>query len=124
MQVLIVESEQALGDLWRRSLERQDAEVGLATTEEHAIAFLRNRAVDVIIMDVHLETGSALAVADFARYLNPLTRVVFVTKTTFFSDGSIFQLVPNAAAFLRAEAPPDDIAAIAEHHGNQARAAR
>jgi hypothetical protein len=34
----------------------------------------------------------------------------------FFSDGSIFNLVPNACGFFPAETPPEDLAAIIRHY--------
>jgi hypothetical protein len=43
--------------------------------------------------------------------------VIFVTDTTFFSDGSIFAITPNARALVRTSAPPEDIAAMVEHYG-------
>ena len=71
----------------------------------------------MIVLSLDLTQGSALAVADFASYRHPEVRVIFVTRTRFFSDGSIFQLVPNTAAFLPARTPPEDLAALVEHHG-------
>jgi len=38
-----------------------------------------------------------------------------VTSTSFFADGSIFQHIPNACAFLQAGTPPEDLAAMAEY---------
>ena len=55
--------------------------------------------------------------ADFASYKRPEARVIFVTRSGFFSDGSIFQLAPNTAAYIAAETPPEDLAALVEHHG-------
>jgi hypothetical protein len=66
-----------------------------------------------------IEGGSAFAVADFASYRRPDARVVFVTNTTFFSDGSIFQHIPNACAFVPTETPPEDLVAIVEHYAEQ-----
>ena len=74
-------------------------------------------AVDVIVLDLMLTNGSAIAVADYASYRWPDTRVVFVTNSTFFSDGSIFNHVPNAAAMVTEQTPPNDLAAIVEYHG-------
>ena len=39
--------------------------------------------------------GVAMAVADFASYRRPEARVIFVTNTSFFSDGSIFAHSPS-----------------------------
>ena len=118
MHVLIVQSNTHLADLWRRHLQRQGADVSVAATQEQAINVLQtSAAVHVVVLDLVLETGSAFAVADLASYRQPGAKVIFVTDTTFFSDGSIFRHIPNACAFIRAETPPEDIAAIVEHYG-------
>ena len=120
MHVLIVESTHDLGWLWKRHLERQGFEVTLVRGQSEATEVIRGNDVNVIILDVVLEEGSALAVADFASYRRPGAKVIFVTNTTFFSDGSIFQLAPNACAFLRSGTPPEDLAAMVEYHGSAA----
>ena len=117
MDVLIVESKAALAELWKRHLERLGARVSLATTQDDAIDQLRERAFRVIILDLVLDEGSALAVSDFASYRHPGARVIFVTNTTFFSDGSIFQHCTNACAFVPSATAPDDLAAMVEHYG-------
>lgn len=116
MRVLIVESDPNLGWLWRRHLERLSAEVHLANGQGDAVAFLETDTVDVIVLDLVLNDGSAIAVADYASYRHPKTRIVFVTNTSFFSDGSIFQHIPNACAFLPSATPPEDLAAVVEHY--------
>lgn len=117
MRVLIVESIPGLAWLWRRHLLRQGAEVRIASTEAEAIAALEEEGADVIVLDLTLDGGSALAVADYARYRRPEAGVVFVSSTSFFADGSIFVHVPNARAFLARATPPEDLAAVVGHHG-------
>ena len=117
MGILIVESDPALGDLWARHLRRQGGSVRLAQTQSAAILALQSERFDVIVLDLILEEGSALAVADFASYRSPETRVVFVTDTTFFSDGSIFAHSANACAYVRSSTPLEDLTAIVEHYG-------
>ena len=119
MNVLIVESDADLRNVWRRHLERQSATVCHAGSQAEAVAKLQSCDVQVIVLSLDLTEGSALAVADFASYRRPDARVIFVTRTRFFSDGSIFQLALNTAAFVAAETAPEDLAAIVEHHGRQ-----
>lgn len=116
-EVLIVESDAGLTEVWKAHLERQGARVSVATSQETAVEHLQFHDAHVIVLSLDLTQGSALAVADFASYRHPKARVIFVTRTRFFSDGSIFQLVPNTAAFLPARTPPEDLAALVEHHG-------
>lgn len=116
MKVLIVESNPDLGRVWQRHLERQGAEVTLVDSQETAILALYATPFEVIILDLVLESGSALAVADFANYRRPDARVIFVTNTTFFSDGSIFAHSSNACAYVQSNTPPEDLAAMVEHY--------
>ncbi len=118
-RVLIVESRAELGTLWQRHLERLDMQVVCAGSQEDATAYLSEHEVDTIILDLVLEEGSALAVSDYANYRQPNARVIFVTNTSFFSDGSIFRHCANARAFLPAGTPPEDIAAMVEHYGSR-----
>ena len=117
MNVLIVESQAELGALWNRHLERQGASVKLVRSEDAAIAALYEQDFDVIVLDLILQDGGALAVADFASYRAPKARVIFVTNTSFFSDGSIFAHSQNACAFLQSASPPEDLAAMVAHYG-------
>lgn len=119
MLVLIAETNPGLAAVWSRHLERAGAQVRLAPTRAAAIDILRAEEIKVIVLDLALE-GGALTVADFASYRRPEAQVVSVTSTTFFSDGSIFNLMPNACAHVEAQTPPDDIAAIVEHYGRSA----
>ena len=70
----------------------------------------------IVVLDLILGEGSMFAVADFMNYRKPGTEVIFVTNTSFFSDGSIFQLFSNACAYVQSETAPDDLAAILEHY--------
>jgi len=116
MRVLIVESNPDLGALWKRHLERLGAEVELAVDEAGAAHALRMRDFDIIVLDLVIEEGAALAISDFASYRRPEARVIFVTNTSFFSDGSIFRFSANACAFVQSGTPPEDIAAMVEHY--------
>lgn len=117
MRVLIVESKSELGALWQRHIERQGYDVLRTETQAGAIELLRSGPVGIVILDLVLADGSAFAVADFASYRQPGAKVIFVTNTTFFSDGSIFQHMQNAAAFLPTETDPDDLAALVDYYG-------
>ena len=117
MRVLIVQSNANLGELWQRHLERLGAEVVCAVSEAEAISALEKSEFEVIVLDLVLSDGSALSVADVAYFRQPRANVIFVTDTTFFSDGSIFKHSANARAFIQSTTPPQDLAAIVEHYG-------
>ncbi|MEY1554084.1 response regulator [Yoonia sp. R2331] len=120
MHVLIVQSNAQLGSLWQRHLERLGMSVVLATSGSDAVQIIEDVPFDVIVLDLVLREGSALTVADVANFRQPDANVVFVTDTTFFSDGSIFAHSANARAFVEKATPPADLAAIVEHYGHSA----
>lgn len=92
--------------------------VTLVESQEAAILALHDDEYDIIVLDLVIKEGSALAVADFASYRRPNARVIFVTNTSFFSDGSIFAHSPNACAFVQSGTPPEDLAAMVEHYAS------
>jgi CheY-like chemotaxis protein len=116
LSVLIVEPEEPLARLWGNALTRLGAEVMWVAGQSAAVAALTDSASDVIILNLELTEGSALAVADFAGYRRPTSRVVFVSRSSFFSDGSIFSVAANARAFLPLGTPPEDLAAMVAHY--------
>ncbi len=117
MDVLIVEDNDALGRIWESHLVRQGMHVTRVQSADDAIAEIGARPVDVIVLNLVLKSGSAFAISDYAAYRRPSAKVIFVTNTTFFSDGSIFRHSANACAFLRSSTPPDDLAALVAHYG-------
>lgn len=119
MRVLIVESNPELGRLWKRHLDRMDSKTRLVHGQSEAVDCLLTAEFDIIVLDLVLDEGSALAVADFASYRQPNARVIFVTNTSFFSDGSIFQHSANACAYVQSDAPPEDLAAVVEYQWKQ-----
>lgn len=122
-RVLIVESVPELAELWKRHLERQKMIVTCAKGQEEAIAHLTENETDIIIQDLVIDQGSPLAISDYANYRQPNARVIFVTNTSFFSDGSIFAHSANARAFVQSNTPPEDLAAMVAHYGAEDRAA-
>lgn len=116
MNVLIVQNKPSLARVWQAHLERHAHVADIATDQEGAIEKLCERYYPIIILDVVLEDGSAIAVADYASYRHPDAQVIFVTNSGFFSDGSIFQLCSNACAFVPIATQPEDLAAMVEHY--------
>ncbi|MEP4509746.1 MAG: DNA-binding response regulator [Paracoccaceae bacterium] len=90
----------------------------MASTQDQAVQAILDQYPDIIVLNLVLEDGGALAISDFASYRAPQAQVIFVTDTSFFSDGSIFNLSPNACAFVQTDTPPEDLAAIVEHYAN------
>ena len=114
--ILIVATNPHLSRIWARHLKRQGEEVIVRRSQEEAVSYLTSGEAEVIVLDLMLENGSAFAIADYASYRRPKARIVFVTRDTFFSDGSLFTHIPNTAAILQEQTPPTDLAAIVAYH--------
>ena len=115
MNILVVQDSKDLGEIWCRFLMRQGMHADLATTEDEAIELLSATDYDAMIVEPALSDGGGIPVTDFATYRNPDISILAVTKSSFFSDGSIFAMIPNARGFLRTPVRPDDIGAYLEH---------
>ena len=117
MKVLIVESGAEIAEVWRRHLSRAGHDVRVAHSADAGVARLTAEPFGIVILNVLVDGESALSIADYARFRNPDSRVIFVSESSFFSDGSIFGLVPNARAMVPAHTPPEDLTALVEHYG-------
>ncbi|MEM7472464.1 MAG: response regulator [Pseudomonadota bacterium] len=117
MRVLIVESDPNLGQIWCNHIQRLGADVSMLRSQGDAVEALQDDLFDVLILDLELTLGSAMAVADYASYRRPDCKVIFVTSNSFFSDGTIFNYMANAAALIPLATKPEDMAALVEHHG-------
>lgn len=119
MDILIVESNADLAAVWSAHLRRLGAVVLHVADHEAAVLALEAHRFDLVLMNVNLRGEGALAVADFAAFRWPDLPVLFVSATSFFSDGSIFRFLPNACGLINATTPPDDIAALVEFHASR-----
>ncbi len=118
MRVLIVKEDPKIGQVWCNHLRRHGCAVFMAKSQSRAVEALRDETVDIIVLDLVLKEGSAFAVADFASYRQPKAKIIFVTSSSFFSDGSIFQHIPNACAMMPSEVSAEDLGALVEHYGS------
>jgi len=80
MNVLIVQNDAKLGQFWQRHLQRHDHVADVVQDQDSAIVRLQEQFYPIIILDVVLDGGSAIAVADYASFRHPDARVIFVTN--------------------------------------------
>ena len=116
MRILLVQHDRGISELWAGFLQRHEIDVVSAYTQSAAIDLLRFEMFDALVLDLVLPDGGAIAISDYATYRYPDVPIVAVTSTSFFSDGSIFELIPNARSLMRSPVRPDDLAAVLEHY--------
>ncbi len=117
MYVLVVESNEDIGRLWCDHMERQGATTVLAPDQESAINALRFQHFDALVINLLTPNCSVLSISDLATYRSPDIAIIVVTSNSFFSDGSIFDIIPNTRGFLHSPVAPEDLAAMVEHYG-------
>jgi DNA-binding NtrC family response regulator len=122
LRALIVHEDGDLAGLWSRFLQREGLVCRVACSADEAIELLRAEPFDAIILDVEMR-DAAIAVSDFAGYRHPGIPVIAVTARTFFSDGAVFELMPNALNLQPAAPRLPDLAAVVAHYGSRYRAA-
>ncbi len=119
MTILIVEQNFDLAEVWKLHLEELGHEVELAADQSSAIQCLQAQPVTVMVLNIELEAGSALDIADFAGFRYPAVKVLFTGTGRTFADGSIFSLAGNAIAYIAAGTDPRDLALMVDHHAKQ-----
>lgn len=119
MKTLIIERNADLGLIWRRFLERQGVVCEHVCDEAAAYAALRAGGFDALVLDLEMQGGAAFRISDFASYRNPEIAIITVSANTFFSDGAVFELIPNARGMLRQPLRLEDMAALVQHYGGR-----
>ena len=115
MRVLIAQQNAELGKLWAGFLEREGFATTVVTSQNEALTQLRAQEFDALILEMVLPDGGAIAIADFAAYRMPDVPVITVNSSSFFSDGSVFQLMPNVQSVMQAPVEGKDLAAMVSH---------
>jgi CheY-like chemotaxis protein len=121
IRTLIVHANADVAAIWRRFLERQGLEIRVASDQDTALSALRDLSFDALILDVELGPD-AITVADLAAFHHPGLPIIAVTARTFFSDGAVFELIPNTRGLMPASPRLPDMAALVAHYGGRYRA--
>ena len=119
MHVLIMEERLNRGEIWKSFLERSGASVTHVTNSTAATAALNCHEYDALVINIAMSNSAILAVSDLAGYKYPDIAIITVTSGSFFSDGSIFKMIPNACGCVGGDIPPQDLAEIVDHYGNK-----
>lgn len=118
MNVMILETDRNIGQIWQRHLERCGVSSSLLSSEQEAVQHLQMYPVDVLVINLLAEVDSSLALTDLATYKNPDVAIIGVTARNFFSDGNLFDVIPNMRGFLGTPVKLDDLTALVQHYGD------
>ncbi|MGR3540726.1 MAG: response regulator [Hasllibacter sp.] len=116
MDILIVEDDAALGQLWVGVARKAGHEATHVTGASAARKALLIQAYDLIVLDLNLGNDTGLSVVTLANYANPDCRVVVATGSRLFPRGELFTMDPSIVSVLRKPVPIDALAAVQDHN--------
>lgn len=99
--VLLLEDDSGLQFMLREALKTEGHEVHVASDNEMAMAILRRRTPDVLLLDLMINQGLSTDVANYAVYSAPHAAVIFMTGSGLFPKGELFGMSQNARLVLR-----------------------
>ncbi len=115
MEILILEDDSTLGQLYVETLEDAGHYPVLARRNSEAIALLTHQAYDLLICDLIIGTESTLPVLKFVRQTAPDTGVILVTGTGLFPRGELHYASAEVSYRLQKPVRIDDLAALVAH---------
>lgn len=115
MKLLILEENEHLRSLWSSAITSSEIEVVTASNLSQAQAAVFYDKFDIIIMNVQMDRNRALMLSDMATFRNPDVSIICVSNDSFFSDGTLFDLIPNVRSVVTHAVKPQDLGAMVRH---------
>jgi DNA-binding NarL/FixJ family response regulator len=110
LSVVLVDDHQVVLEGLQRTLTRDGMDVVACFGDgDSAVAFLRTRPVDLVVVDLRLQNRSGLALVDAVHRMNPDIRIAILTS---FEDAAAASAAVHAGAggFLIKDTPVDELA--------------
>lgn len=124
MKCLVADDNADLARLWGLALGADGHDVTVCTDGDAAVNQMRVQDFDLLILDLFMPGGGALALARVAVYNNPAAQVLVVTGADCFAYGELLEMGGNIAMVLRKPVSPDDLRSYVAHLEQKAGAIR
>ncbi|WP_171060692.1 response regulator [Poseidonocella sp. HB161398] len=115
MNILIVEDDPNLRDLWGAAFRGERHEVRAEGTAQAARKALMTGGFDLILLDAYLGAASGRAVASLATFGNPGCKMVVVAGSAGLSHSSLMGLSPAVVSVLRKPVDIEHLLAVCGH---------
>ena len=115
-RILLIETRDELATLWAGFISRRDHKVYVACSLVEAEERLDVQAFDMLIINSACFGQDACSIVEYAVFRNPRLSVIAVTSDAFFSDGSLFEHLPNLRSHLPKPVAIDDLSAVVDHY--------
>ena len=116
MRVLLLEDDPNLLMAYADALTDDGHIVEACRTEDEAMRqlMLQGSAIDVIVLDLCIGSGTSLSVADYAGYASPDAEVIVVTGSDLYPNGELQSLSGSIKWALRKPVRMLDLLAMVE----------
>lgn len=115
MQVLILEDDQLLAQVFAEALEEVGHSVTLAHTNDVATQHLRETQFDLLIFDLLIDGETCIPVLDFANYAAPDAEVILVTGSGLFPRGEMHYSIADVSYRIQKPVKLSDLVLVVEH---------
>lgn len=124
MKCLVADDNADLARLWALAIEADGHDVTVCTDGDAAVNQMRVQDFDLLILDLFMPGGGALALARVAVYNNPAAQVLVVTGADCFAFGELLEMGDNIAMVLRKPVSPTDLRSYVAHLAQKAAGVR
>ncbi|SFA80166.1 Response regulator receiver domain-containing protein [Poseidonocella pacifica] len=115
MFCLIVESDPAISMAWEACLFDMGLEVAIAVSVTEALRVLRQRQVDLVLLNHTLGAETTEPVALYIQHYAPNARLILITGTGAFPRGEARRYMPGVDWVLRQPVVLNDLRALVEY---------
>jgi len=115
MNCLIVEDDACLAYALSCCLEDCGNECQVSGSVQEALACLKTRKFDLLVLDYALPDGSVLPVSEYAALFCPDVRIILLTGHAVFAHGEHATMAPGIDWVMRKPVPFDDLRALVEY---------
>lgn len=113
--VLLLEDDEGFSFTLQEALRLAGHKVVAVSKCEDAIAALKRQVPDVMVLDLMIGLDMSMNVASYAAYAAPEAEIIFVTGSTLFPSGELFEMVDNARWILRKPVKVADFTRLIDH---------
>jgi len=115
MQALLLEDDEPTRTLYGECIANAGHDVIECDTLESAYAALRNKKIDLLVLDLVIGDTNSLSLAQFAGYAAPDAEIIMVTGSGRFAKGEVLSEYPGINWMLRKPVAIGDLEALVEH---------
>ncbi len=115
MNVLILEDDRILAEVFKDALEEQGHTATMAHNNDEAIACLRDARFGILIFDLLIEDETSIPVLDYANFVQPEAEVILVTGSGLFPRGELHYSVADVSYRIQKPVKLADLIHVVDH---------